>query len=109
MQSDTIGLAEAIEILKDPSNLTDPRLMEFVNRVDQMATEILSDKCDTENDEYMLGAISFLQGAVLTIMFDQDYIDIMELLSLMNSQKFAYMMTLAFKMSVGLAAMEELR
>jgi hypothetical protein len=105
----SIGLQEAIDLLSDIENLNDPRLQKFISRIDNMATEVLK----TKNDEYLSGAVGFVEACVITVMLTNDSgdIDISQLISAveyMNDPQFQLMISIAFKMSVGLAILEEL-
>lgn len=108
-----IGLKEAIEIIEqggdDLENLVDdPRLSDFINRVENASMEVL----ENQEDGYLLGAIAFLQACVISGMVATsggDVTKIRNALRLISSNEFAKAVTICFKMSVGLCVTEELR
>lgn len=110
-----ISLQEALDIMKanadDVQSLMDnPDISQFLEDVDDYATDILKDK----DSEYLTGCIGFVAAGVLGTMTSEamrtgDILKMMKMVELVNNESFMKMMTLAFKMSVGLSVIEELR
>lgn len=110
--TNSISLQEAFDKIKDDplAASTDPQVLQFLSDVDSYATDILSFK----DDEFILGCISLVQaicvGTLCTqAMNDGDLVQVAKLIKLSSSSEFSSMVTLIFKASVGIAALEELR
>ena len=106
MPDTSIGLTEAIKLIKGgAANLQDPRLSDFISRVDEMSTTVLKEK----DNEYLIGAIALLQAATIAVMLDQGTVSVFDALQLATDPTFEFIVGITFKLSVGLAAIEELR
>jgi hypothetical protein len=106
----TMMLNDVAKLVRE-GDVENPELMEFINAVDDAASEILKDK-DTE---FLVNAVTFIQAAAMAEMLDQEsdgFIDprkLMNVVKLINDETFMNAIMIAFKFSVGLSAMEELR
>jgi hypothetical protein len=104
-----LGLKEVLALIDDPRNLNDPRLAEFIDSVDSMAVEILKDK----DNNYLTGVIGFLSACVMAdSCIDEhgelDILNLLEMVEWVKDSNNTRMIALIFKMTVGLAALEEL-
>jgi hypothetical protein len=101
-----ISLADATEILRNmDGNLTgSEELMEFVGDVDKVGKKILS----TVSDDELNSAVSLLQ-AIVTADLISDGEMMMAMMCMKDVGAFTGMMSIALKISVGIAASEEWR
>lgn len=110
-----INLREAIEIMEssdDPTALlSDERLIEFTSAVEDAGIEIMKPLAEEGEGEYAKAAVAFVQSGVIASLLSRtnDPLEMLKILQLMQSDLFFTIITLAFKYSVGLAAIEELR
>lgn len=106
-----IRFQEVLDIMENSpieDAMTDERLLNFIDCVDEAGMEILKDF----DDELLLGAIGFIQSAAITPIINSfmekgDVVKAMQAMSLSQSELISKLITIAFKMSVGLAALEE--
>ena len=110
MPSNPISFTEAMKLVEDSENLDDPRLQDFISRVEDMAISILREK----DDSYLAGAVSLMQSVALTSILTDTIPDLdpkIKLLwgILMSDDSFAFICAMILKMTIGLAAYEELR
>lgn len=103
-----ITLNEAVELLNDKTTENDPRLLEFMSEVDRVGTDILKDR----DSDYLLAAVAMIQSvsiAVIAMETSDSAKGMVKALELVFDPNFSKVAAIAFKMSVGLAAIEELR
>lgn len=104
-----ITLDEAVELLNNKNTEDDPRLLEFMVEVDHVGTDILKDK----GEDYLMVAVAMIQSVAIALIVAEEgepsIQSIRKLFEMMYDPEFAKVVTIAFKMSVGLAAVEELR
>ena len=106
-----ISLQEAIDLmdtLPREEAMTDSRLMNFISSIDDAGVEILSEL----EDDRVLGEIAFIQASAIAVILQQrmergDIVGAMEIMKLTSSDVFSHLITVAFKLSVGLSALEE--
>lgn len=106
-----IGLQEALDIIYgskgDPMVLmNDPRLNQFIDDVQNASVDVLKDK----DGEYLSGSTDFIKSCVIAFMVTQvdSSEDLLKVLGWINSKSMDMIIAVAFKMSVGLAVIEEL-
>lgn len=107
-----INLREALEIMDaedDPMvSMQDERLNQFISDIESAGQEILSPL----DPEYLMGAISFLQASAVSGLMSISHGDMNSILfamSMLGNDDFSKLVTIVFKFSVGLSAIEELR
>lgn len=108
-KNDTIGLAEAAQLVKE-NKLNDPRLREFTNRINEAATDVLSPM----DDDYLKSAIGVCTATGLAHISTDDegnpnFDGLMTAIKLSQDENFMSIAILIFKMAVGLAITEEWR
>jgi hypothetical protein len=103
----SLGLTEVAELLKNEDALDDPRIIEFVQNIQQAGRSILESK----TDEYILCAVALNQSIILSsliaglIKCDPQLLH--GLLNIVCTDEFAQIMALSLKMTIGLGVLEE--
>lgn len=106
-----ISFQEALDLMDSlpmEEAVNDERIANFIASVDCAGADILRDV----DEEKLLGAIAFIQSAATGIMVQEslrkgDIVEVMEIMNMANSTTFSKLITVAFKISVGLSALEE--
>lgn len=112
MVDNHISLQEALDIVRgaenNPMSLMDnPRLSQFISDVEDSSMEVLKSK----DDSYLMGSIAFIKSCVIAAMVEkcEDPMELIKILGMLDNHTVDIIITIAFKMSVGLSIIEELR
>jgi len=100
-------LQEAITIMSsedEEAAVNNPELWEFVQQIDQTATDILKDK----GKDYLAGMLSIIEAISVSLLMSQGMSPMNAIMIVKNDDITKYAL-LIMKMTVGLCAMEELR
>jgi hypothetical protein len=102
-----IGMNDVVGIIRDgdvASLANNPDLLEYLSEVDELGTEILSQI----PEDQIVASVTLLQALITTDLMSDGEMK-MAFMCLSDVETFAGMMTIAMKISIGLAALEEWR